>query len=89
MKRILAIVAVAACLVAGPVKALRALDSAPVCPLGDAYEFAPELSDEFNGDELDDSKWWDFNPSWRGRKPALFSRENVRSRTVRSTLSPV
>ena len=50
----------------------------PECPLGDDYEFAPDMSDEFNGDALDDSKWWDFNPAWRGRKPALFSRENVK-----------
>lgn len=52
--------------------------AAPACPLGDEYEFAPEFSDEFNGDALDSSKWFDFNPSWRGRKPALFSRKNVR-----------
>lgn len=56
---------------------LRADDSAPACPMGEGYEFAPELSDEFNGDALDDSKWWDFNPAWRGRKPALYSRKNV------------
>ncbi|MBQ9874315.1 MAG: family 16 glycosylhydrolase [Thermoguttaceae bacterium] len=49
----------------------------PECPLGDGYEFVPELSDEFNSDSLDSSKWWDFNPAWRGRKPALFSRRNV------------
>ena len=56
---------------------LYADDSAPKCPMGDGYEFVPELSDEFDGDALDDSKWWDFNPAWRGRKPALFSRKNV------------
>ena len=75
MKKFLTIAAilfVAAC------GAVRAADDAPVCPLGDGYEFAPELSDEFNGDALDDSKWWDFNPAWRGRKPALFSRKNVK-----------
>ncbi|MBQ2849219.1 MAG: family 16 glycosylhydrolase, partial [Thermoguttaceae bacterium] len=49
----------------------------PVCPLGDAFEFAPELSDEFDGAALDAEKWFDFNPAWRGRKPALFSRQNV------------
>ncbi len=65
------------CLAAAPL--LRAQD-APQCPLGDDYEFAPELSDEFNGDSLDDDKWFDFNPSWRGRKPALFSRKNVEVR---------
>ena len=50
----------------------------PVCPLGDEYEFASDLSDEFNGTELDTEKWFDFNPAWRGRKPALFSRKNVK-----------
>ena len=35
----------------------------PACPLGDGYEFAPDLSDEFDGDALDDSKWFDFNPA--------------------------
>ena len=55
----------------------QAQESTPPCPLGDGYEFAPELSDEFNGDSLDLDKWFDFNPAWRGRKPALFSRKNV------------
>ena len=49
----------------------------PVCPLSDAFEFAQELSDEFDGAALDAEKWFDFNPAWRGRKPALFSRQNV------------
>ena len=26
---------------------------------------------------MDDTKWWDFNPSWHGRKPGYFARENV------------
>ncbi|MBQ3822343.1 MAG: family 16 glycosylhydrolase, partial [Thermoguttaceae bacterium] len=56
----------------------RADEPAPPCPLGGEYEFAPEMSDEFNGDALDLDKWWNFNPAWRGRKPALFSRENVK-----------
>ncbi|MBC8041424.1 MAG: family 16 glycosylhydrolase [Opitutaceae bacterium] len=34
-------------------------------------------SDEFNGDQLDAAKWWDHNPTWRGRKPALFMPHNV------------
>lgn len=55
----------------------QASEPIPVCPLGDGYEFVPELSDEFNGATLDSEKWFDFNPSWRGRKPALFSRANV------------
>ena len=52
--------------------------NAPKCPLpGDDWVFAPEFSDESNGDNIDSEKWWDFNPAWRGRKPALFKRDNV------------
>jgi len=37
----------------------------------------PELTDEFDGDELDSIKWFDTNPAWIGRKPAWFSKDNV------------
>jgi beta-glucanase (GH16 family) len=50
----------------------------PACPLGAGWKFIPEFSDEFNGTSLDKEKWWDFNPTMHGRKPAFFSRENVR-----------
>ncbi|NOY81386.1 MAG: family 16 glycosylhydrolase [Kiritimatiellaeota bacterium] len=36
--------------------------------------------DEFDGDRLDPQKWWPRNPSWKGRKPALFMEHNVRVR---------
>jgi len=50
----------------------------PKCPLGSGWTFIPEFSDEFEGDRLDAEKWWDFNPTtFIGRKPGLFSRENV------------
>lgn len=49
----------------------------PPCPMGEGWAFVPEFSDEFKGGKLDDAKWWDFNPSWHGRKPGYFSRENV------------
>jgi beta-glucanase (GH16 family) len=45
--------------------------------MGEGWAFSPEFSDEFNGEKLDESKWWDFNPEWYGRKPGYFSRENV------------
>ncbi|MCX7818377.1 MAG: family 16 glycosylhydrolase [Kiritimatiellae bacterium] len=61
--------------------------TAPRCPLGDDWVFRPELSDEFDGDALDQRKWWDFNPSWHGRKPAFFSRENVAVRGGRLHLT--
>jgi beta-glucanase (GH16 family) len=50
----------------------------PKCPLGSGWTFVSEFSDEFGGDKLDPQKWWDFNPTtFIGRKPGLFSRENV------------
>jgi beta-glucanase (GH16 family) len=50
----------------------------PKCPLGGGWTFVSEFSDEFDGDKLDPGKWWDFNPTtFIGRKPGLFSRENV------------
>ncbi|HLF33961.1 MAG TPA: family 16 glycosylhydrolase [Cyclobacteriaceae bacterium] len=47
------------------------------CPMGEGWVLDKEHSDEFNARKLDDTKWWDFNPFWHGRKPAYFSRENV------------
>jgi hypothetical protein len=35
------------------------------------------LSDEFNGTALDTTKWWDHNPEWYGRAPALFIPDNI------------
>ncbi len=50
----------------------------PKCPLGADWVFVAEFSDEFEGHALDGEKWWDFNPTtFVGRKPGLFSRENV------------
>jgi hypothetical protein len=36
-----------------------------------------ELTDEFEGQKLDVTKWHDHNPTWKGRKPGLFSKDNV------------
>lgn len=41
------------------------------------WELIPELSDEFSGNGLDTSKWYDHNPGWLGRQPAYFSKDNV------------
>ena len=52
----------------------------PVCPLGTQWKLVPQFSDEFNGNQLDTAKFWDFNPTFHGRKPAYFDRRNVRVR---------
>lgn len=43
----------------------------------EGWKLSPLFSDDFEGRKLDDQKWWDFNPSWPGRKPAYFDRKNV------------
>jgi beta-glucanase (GH16 family) len=52
----------------------------PQCPVGDGYVLDVETSDEFDGTELDEAKWWDYAPRWRGRREFLYSHENVRVR---------
>jgi beta-glucanase (GH16 family) len=37
----------------------------------------PELADEFEGEDLDNSKWYGNNPKWKGRKPTYFHGSNV------------
>lgn len=37
----------------------------------------PELTDEFEGANLDTLKWFRTNPTWLGRQPAFFSEKNV------------
>jgi hypothetical protein len=39
-----------------------------------------ELTDEFEGPKLDAAKWYDHNPTWIGRQPALFAKSNVEVR---------
>ena len=36
-----------------------------------------ELTDEFEGNALDAAKWYDHNPTWKGRQPGFFATENV------------
>ena len=44
----------------------------PEPPLGKRWVLNPDFSDEFNGTELDSSKWFDHHPKWKGREPGLF-----------------
>lgn len=46
-------------------------------PSGSEWVPIPELTDEFNGDRLDSTKWFDHNPAWPGRHPAFFNPKNV------------
>ena len=48
------------------------------CPLkhGRWEPYAP-LTDEFDGDRLDETKWHPCNPQWKGRQPGFFSPKNV------------
>lgn len=49
----------------------------PDPPAGKRWVLNEAFSDEFNGTKLDDSKWYDYHPKWRGREPGLFVPENV------------
>ena len=50
----------------------------PKCTLpGSDWKFIPDLSDEFNGRTMDTSKWYPYNPGWKGREPGYFSPANV------------
>ena len=58
-----------------------------LCPLNKQMPFNQEFSDEFNQKRLDTSQWWDFNPSWNGRKPAYFDRKNVKVKNGSLTIT--
>ena len=36
------------------------------------------FTDEFNSNSLNMTKWYNYNPWWKGRQPALFEKSNVR-----------
>ena len=50
----------------------------PHAPLSGSWVLDKSFSDEFNKSNLDEAKWWDFNPAWHGRKPSHFARSNVK-----------
>jgi beta-glucanase (GH16 family) len=46
-------------------------------PTPEQWAPVPALTDEFNGESLDSTKWHDRNPGWQGRQPGFFSPQNV------------
>ncbi len=50
----------------------------PTPPLGQRWVLNDTFSDEFNGTTLNEDKWFDNHPTWRGRAPGLFLSENVK-----------
>ncbi|MDH7571002.1 MAG: family 16 glycosylhydrolase [Armatimonadota bacterium] len=57
----------------------RVTDALPLSDQENRGRWTPylPLTDEFEGTALDGEKWWDHNPDWKGRQPALFSPSNV------------
>ncbi len=53
------------------------IKSIPLPPEGQRWVVNELLSDEFNGTELDKTKWLGCHPTWKGREPGLFKPENV------------
>lgn len=49
----------------------------PSAPAGFKWKKVEELSDEFNGDQLDPTKWDDYHPHWSGRAPSAFKKGNA------------
>ncbi|MDH7444456.1 carbohydrate-binding protein [Aquimarina sp. 2201CG14-23] len=50
----------------------------PTPPQGKKWERVEALSDEFNGNALDFSKWDDQSPEWRGRVPGIFKENTIK-----------
>ncbi|MEM6551135.1 MAG: family 16 glycosylhydrolase [Planctomycetota bacterium] len=57
----------------------RVTDELPLSDQGNAGGWEPyaPMTDAFEGDRLDPTKWHDHNPRWYGRPPALFLPSNV------------
>ncbi len=49
----------------------------PALPPGFLWKPVPALSDEFDGDALDNNRWQAKHPYWAGRAPSRFLPENV------------
>ena len=55
----------------------RAPAQPPLPPLGQRWVMNERFSDEFNGSELDRTKWFDHHPTWAGRAPGIFLSSQV------------
>ena len=55
----------------------KAIKTIPRPPVGKRWIVNRLLSDEFNGTELDKTKWLDNHPTWKGREPGLFMESQV------------
>lgn len=51
---------------------LYAQNGPPEPPMGKRWVMNPDFSDEFNGTQLDTTKWFDYHPKWKGREPGIF-----------------
>jgi hypothetical protein len=51
----------------------------PPPPDGKRWVINDQFSDEFNGTELDGSKWLDHHPNWKGREPGIFLPSQVKA----------
>ena len=68
---VVACVSVLACL------ALCARSALADPPGPENWEPIPELTDGFDGTELEQTKWHPKNPQWKGRQPGFFHADNV------------
>lgn len=51
---------------------LDAVAIPPLPPVGKRWVRNEQFSDEFNGNCLDLTKWYDYHPNWKGREPGIF-----------------
>ena len=68
-------------------KTLSQNNKLPISKINGNWVLDQKFSDEFNTNSIDQTKWWDFNPQWHGRRPAHFARSNVKLRKGKLVLT--